>query len=406
VLVKRQQKGCIYRVGGAWYARYREDVLQDGRIVRKLRCKRLAEVNERYRTKADVRPLLADTLQPLNSMADIRANMQLGTFVETAYLPYAEGQTHASTYQGYKNKWKNYLKPVCSNLWLRDVRTCHIQDSLNTVARHKDLTKTTLRHVKAFLSGVFSFARQQGYFDGANPVEGVAIPKARPAGETYAYSLDEITRMLMYTPEPAATVLATAAFTGLRRSELQGLEWTDYTGEELRVNRAVWNGVVSDPKTPKSRAAIPIIPRLRTILDRHRMLAGNPPSGPMFANNAGHPLCLNNLANRVIMPTLNVCEHCKTAEDDHAKANHKYERDASRPKWHGYHAFRRGLATNLYRLGTPDKTIQAILRHSNLSTTMNVYVKTVDADAVKAMAALDQMFNQCSTEASAILPAG
>jgi hypothetical protein len=32
--------------------------------------------------------------------------------------------------------------------------------------------------------------------------------------------------------------------------------------------------------------------------------------------------------------------------------------------WRGWHAFRRGLATNVYLLGVRDKTIQAILRHS------------------------------------------
>ncbi len=58
---------------------------------------------------------------------------------------------------------------------------------------------------------------------------------------------------------------------------------------------------------------------------------------------------------------------------------------------HGWHAFRRGLATNLYRLGVLDKTIQAILRYSNLSTTVNVYVKSVDEDSVKAMIALETL---------------
>ena len=57
--------------------------------------------------------------------------------------------------------------------------------------------------------------------------------------------------------------------------------------------------------------------------------------------------------------------------------------------WRGWHALRRGLATNLYRLGAPDKTIQAILRHSNLSTTMNSYVKSVPIDAVAAMRAFE-----------------
>ncbi len=46
-------------------------------------------------------------------------------------------------------------------------------------------------------------------------------------------------------------------------------------------------------------------------------------------------------------------------------------------------------ATNLYRLGVPDKTVQAILRHANVSTTMTDYVKSVDEDAIRAMQALE-----------------
>ena len=51
----------------------------------------------------------------------------------------------------------------------------------------------------------------------------------------------------------------------------------------------------------------------------------------------------------------------------------------------GCHAFRRGLATNLRRLGVSDKVIQQILRHANVTTTMNIYVKTVSVDAANAM---------------------
>jgi integrase len=62
--------------------------------------------------------------------------------------------------------------------------------------------------------------------------------------------------------------------------------------------------------------------------------------------------------------------------------------------WHGWHAFRRGLATNLHRLGVSDKVIQQILRHANVTTTMNIYVKTVSADAANAMKSLETM---CAT---------
>lgn len=48
---------------------------------------------------------------------------------------------------------------------------------------------------------------------------------------------------------------------------------------------------------------------------------------------------------------------------------------------HGWHAFNQGLANNLHRLGLDDKTIQAILKHSNVAVTQACYTKTVRADA-------------------------
>jgi integrase len=57
--------------------------------------------------------------------------------------------------------------------------------------------------------------------------------------------------------------------------------------------------------------------------------------------------------------------------------------------WHGWHAFPRGLATNLHRLGVQDKVVQAILRHSNVAVTQACYIKTVDADSAAAMKLLE-----------------
>ena len=56
---------------------------------------------------------------------------------------------------------------------------------------------------------------------------------------------------------------------------------------------------------------------------------------------------------------------------------------------HGWHAFRRGLAANLHTLGVDDKTIRAILRHSNVGLTMNVYVKSVSESQVSALEKLE-----------------
>ena len=98
---------------------------------------------------------------------------------------------------------------------------------------------------------------------------------------------------------------------------------------------------------------------------------------------------LNNLLNRVILPTLNRCVHCGKGRKSHILSEHEFERDSTLPEWHGWHAARRGFGTNLYRLGVPEKTIQAILRHANVVTTNTYYIKTAAADAQEAMAKLE-----------------
>jgi hypothetical protein len=61
-----------------------------------------------------------------------------------------------------------------------------------------------------------------------------------------------------------------------------------------------------------------------------------------------------------------------TAMDDWSNTQHNADNESPVSQWHGWHAFCRGLATNLHDLGVDHKTIQAILRHSNVALTMNI----------------------------------
>jgi integrase len=88
-----------------------------------------------------------------------------------------------------------------------------------------------------------------------------------------------------------------------------------------------------------------------------------------------------------------VCAMCSKAESEHNRANHNYQRNTSLPEWQGWHAFRRGLATNLHRLGVDDKTIQAILRHSNVAVTQACYIKTLPEQSIAAMEKLETALN-------------
>lgn len=240
------------------------------------------------------------------------------------------------------------------------------------------------------ISGIFTLARQQDYFQAENPTRDTAVnPRAVEPQETYAYTLEEVQSILALLPEPAATAFAVAAFMGLRHGEIQGLLWESYRDGELYVSRSIWNGRISDPKTRKGRAPVPVIRQVAERLEMHRLRSANPVAGPIFANSVGKPLSLGSVVNRVILPSLNRCEVCGKSQSDHQRADHIYKRDSRVPEWHGWHAARRGLGSNLYRLGVPDMVIQRILRHANVSTTATYYIKTAAQDVRNAMVTLE-----------------
>ena len=86
-----------------------------------------------------------------------------------------------------------------------------------------------MAHVKHLLGGIFRFAIAQSHLPKGtiNPVlftETAAVPDF----DGRAYTLEEIALMLTVLPEPSRTVVAVAAFTGLRAGEIRGLSWQAY----------------------------------------------------------------------------------------------------------------------------------------------------------------------------------
>jgi integrase len=412
----RRQDGYIFKAKGKWYLRYFVTRVVDGEVKRVRVAKPLAAVvqvdevkgTKTTITKAKARDLAAPILEQINQQRYApETAVSLRDFVERIYLPRMEQQKRPSTVRGYRDIWKHHLKARSAGLWMREIRTCDIQRMLDDIAQTGLLGSNSLRHIKSQISGIFSHAKQQGYFDGENPARNTAVPPARPSEETYAYSLEEIGQILSLLQEPAATIFAVAAFTGARRGEIRGLMWENYKNGEIQITRSIWKGHVTEPKTRKSRGAIPVITPLARRLEIHRLRCGKPTSGAMFPNANGLPMDLGNVLNRMILPELNRCVVCGKSKNECGKPDaendapeHKFVRDESRPEWHGWHAARRGLGTNLYRLGVPEKTIQAILRHANVSTTNTYYIKSAAVDARAAMAKLESLVigNETATD--------
>ena len=155
------------------------------------------------------------------------ACITLAEFVENFYLKYIE-EKRASTRKSHTEIWNNHIRDRIGHIRLREFRTVDASRMLKAIANENDLTRTTLQHIKGVLSGIFTHAKNEGAFDGANRVRDVHIPNnAREPGETYAYNLNEICRILDCLPLLPKAVVATAAYAGLREGELRGLECTD-----------------------------------------------------------------------------------------------------------------------------------------------------------------------------------
>ena len=373
--MKRALRGTITRHHGYWCLRYRERVRVGEAIKTVQRSKRLAPVDAMHKTRKSVQELAEEQLKPTNNAPAMYAAIRLQDFAENVYLPHVEAKRKPSTVRGYQQMWKRYLKPRCSELLMHRAETRTIQGLLDEIERTEKLAPQTMAHVKHLLGGMFTFAIRQGYVpkDTINPVVSTETATI-PDFDGRAYSLEEIALMLSVLPELPRAVVATAAFTGLRAGEIRGLTWEAYspgngdTFGTVRVLRSVWRGRVGEPKNTRSKAPVPLIPQLEAVLERHRALNGNPAAGPIFANGAGKALDLDSLYRREMKDRLT----------------------AVGVDWEGWHGFRRGLATNLERIGVRDSISAMVLRHTNDRVTRKHYIKPASIEAIAAMRTLSE----------------
>jgi len=355
------QQGSFKQNGKFWWFKYRENVLENGVRVRRDRQVKLCLIAD-YRPKQDgsapdaVRAMAVKYLAPINSgEATPLSADKLATFLET-FLAKGEGgrgrKLDNSTLRNYQDLFK-IAKPHLPNIELRQVRTPHIDRLLRNIAEADDAAggrraHTTYRNLKnSFLNSAFKYATRQGLTE-VNPVRDAAIPEGRET-DTYAYSLEEFHQMIKaldaegehknHTAEAALFVLM---FTGLRMEELKGLRWEDYDSKAsvLDIKRAVVDGEIKDVKTKSSKAPVPVVRIVAERLAEH--LRRNSGDGFIFHGEPGEPMRFENLSRRDIIPVL--------------------ERHGI--KWHGFHAFRRGLSTELAAVGTPDSIADRITRHS------------------------------------------
>jgi len=183
----------------------------------------------------------------------------------------------------------------------------------------------------------------------------------------------------------ARTAVALMFFCGLRPGEARAVRWEDYDGKTLKIRQSMWRSHLTDPKTPESVATQVVPEILADILSESRRQSGYILTSPL-----GKPVDLYNLATRTVAPALARCASCRKEKAEHDTPDHPFE---PLPRWRGFYALRRGLATLTSSLDTP-LAAKSLLRHANVATTNQFYIKSVSDDAIRAVSKINELFQK------------
>jgi integrase len=200
-----------------------------------------------------------------------------------------------------------------------------------------------------------------------NPTRDVALPHRPRVDEddedVRALSREQLAALLALVPERHRLLFRFLASTGLRISELVGLQWRhlqlDGSHAHVKVRRAIVRGRVEPPKSRHGKRDVPLPFELVSDLRQHRKATEWPgEDDPVFPSLVGKPLDPGNLRRRVLAPA---------AEE------------AGVPSA-GFHVLRHTCATLLFARGANAVQVQRWLGHGSPSFTLSVYVHLLDGD--------------------------
>lgn len=355
----RYQDGSLFIRGKrtkVWVARWREDVIGvDGTLHRTQRTVVLGPVADLSRREA--RSLLQKRVSEINQGRHrARPMMTFEKFAKEHWQPGTLLALKPSSVRIYQFNLDKYVLPTLGSLRLCEVNRATIQHLLLAL-KHKGYASSTLHSIRVTIARVLHTAVESGYLE-RNPAHGIQIGGREPKKRCRVLEPEQMQQLLPQLPEPCRTVVLTAVLAGLRIGEILALRWSrlDFLRGSIEVSETYSDGQFGTPKTRSSERVIPMSSALRQVLESHRTTCTwREPEDLVFCTNKRTPLSPKNLYNRALAPT---CD----------------ELGLPRISWH---SFRHANGTWIGEVGESVKTVQAILGHSDLETTLNIYMHVI-----------------------------
>ena len=306
--------------------RYCETITIDGKrkyFYGKTKAEVLRQINQYRAEKAEGRTFAAVAEE---WWEEHQKNIEYNT-----RKPYAPAVRRAIEYFGDKN--------------IKDITPPQIARFVKKFSEtHAD--KTTRTQLMIF-NLIGAYAVEKGDLD-ANFARDLSVPSNLEKEIIDPPSSDDIQRVKDNVKHPFGLFAYMAMYTGMRRGELLALEWSDFDRENrtITINKSIYydnnRPMTKEPKTRTSAGNVPILDALFAVLPQKC-------SGLVFPSPAGKLL--------------------RQHEFDRLWGEYCKETGITATP----HQFRHCFATMLFEAGVPAKHAQVLLRHAQLSTTMDTY---------------------------------
>lgn len=363
---RRYQHPEPEKIGNWWYIRVRRDFFENGQRVRRQHREKLCNASKKIR---EVKKLADQYLESINQgLQNVGGGMTFSEYVDRHYTVTELPLLAKTTQDSYKAMIVRHLNPQFGELCFREIDALTLQTYFSGMRSNYP----TRMKVKDALSSVMRSAAKYG-IAGPNPMAGINIlPDKRGRRKKPVISPEQFEQIISGIAEPYATMVFVAVWTGLRVSELSGLKWRCIGEDSITIEERHCRGDWSRTKTPMSAATIGAEPyvierilalkvvtamyRAGRAVRRVKIVRREGPDDLIFQSvKDGKPMREGNILRRHIKPA------ARSVGLDFVN----------------WLCLRRSHATWFVQSGADPKSIQAQMRHSRISTTMDIYAQVV-----------------------------
>ena len=277
-------------------------------------------------------------------------------------------------------------------LVLINIEPLEIEQWLKALKQEEDLANPTLDKIRRVMSLVYKHGQRYGLIprtQEANPI--VVRCKTTSGYEAMILTPKQAFDVLMHLQEPERTLTLLASATGLRISECLGLQWHDVNFEHSQIHvRRTWTcgqvgGRREEQSFARSGAATSFAGRVHAGMEEHDLSSPNPGDWVFasFKCKWKQPRVANMLVESHLRPA--AVKAGVLGKDEKVRF--------------GFHNLRHSLASFLVRTKTDPKTVQALLRHSDVKTTLQLYAHSISEDRMAAQGQMLEDILQSSSEA-------